>query len=49
MDKFNGVIIFATNLFENYDEAFLRRTIQELSEMDILFWEAILFLMTKKT
>lgn len=27
MDKFNGVIIFATNLFENYDEAFLRRII----------------------
>ena len=25
LDKFNGVIIFATNLFENYDEAFLRR------------------------
>ncbi|NTW21612.1 MAG: AAA family ATPase [Nostocales cyanobacterium W4_Combined_metabat2_030] len=27
IDKFNGVIIFATNLFENYDEAFLRRII----------------------
>ncbi|HAX76256.1 MAG TPA: AAA family ATPase [Cyanobacteria bacterium UBA11372] len=27
MDKFNGVIIFATNLFENYDDAFLRRII----------------------
>ena len=25
LDKFNGVIIFATNLFDNYDEAFLRR------------------------
>ncbi|MBR8840421.1 MAG: ATP-binding protein [Stigonema ocellatum SAG 48.90 = DSM 106950] len=25
LEKFNGVIIFATNLFENYDEAFLRR------------------------
>jgi ATP-dependent 26S proteasome regulatory subunit len=25
LDKFNGVIVFATNLFENYDEAFLRR------------------------
>ncbi|EKD10275.1 ATP-binding protein [Arthrospira platensis] len=27
MDKFNGVIVFATNLFENYDNAFLRRII----------------------
>ncbi|MEB3883438.1 AAA family ATPase [Lyngbya sp. CCY1209] len=27
MDKFNGVIVFATNLFENYDDAFLRRII----------------------
>lgn len=25
LDKFNGVIIFATNLFDNYDETFLRR------------------------
>jgi SpoVK/Ycf46/Vps4 family AAA+-type ATPase len=25
LDKFNGVIIFATNLFDNYDEAFVRR------------------------
>jgi SpoVK/Ycf46/Vps4 family AAA+-type ATPase len=25
LEKFNGVTIFATNLFENYDEAFLRR------------------------
>lgn len=25
LENFNGVIIFATNLFENYDEAFLRR------------------------
>ena len=25
LDKFNGVIIFTTNLFEHYDEAFLRR------------------------
>ncbi|GBL10087.1 ATP-dependent zinc metalloprotease FtsH 2 [Microcystis aeruginosa Sj] len=25
LDKFNGIIIFATNLFDNYDEAFLRR------------------------
>ena len=25
LDKFNGVVIFATNLFDNYDEAFLRR------------------------
>lgn len=27
MDKFNGVIIFVINLFENYDEVFLRRII----------------------
>lgn len=27
LDKFNGVIVFATNLFDNYDEAFLRRII----------------------
>jgi len=27
LDKFNGVVIFATNLFDNYDEAFLRRII----------------------
>jgi ATP-dependent 26S proteasome regulatory subunit len=27
LDNFNGVIIFATNLFENYDDAFLRRII----------------------
>ncbi|MGF1939252.1 MAG: ATP-binding protein [Nostoc sp. ChiQUE02] len=27
LDKFNGVIIFTTNLFENYDGAFLRRII----------------------
>lgn len=25
LDKFNGIIVFATNLFDNYDEAFLRR------------------------
>lgn len=25
LDKFNGIIIFATNLFDNYDEAFVRR------------------------
>ncbi|WP_414585780.1 ATP-binding protein [Scytonema sp. PCC 10023] len=25
LDKFNGIVVFATNLFENYDEAFLRR------------------------
>lgn len=25
LDKFNGAIIFATNLFDNYDEAFVRR------------------------
>jgi len=25
LDKFDGTIIFATNLFKNYDEAFLRR------------------------
>ncbi len=25
LDKFDGIIIFATNLFKNYDEAFLRR------------------------
>ncbi|WP_066424977.1 ATP-binding protein [Anabaena sp. 4-3] len=27
LDKFNGIIVFATNLFDNYDEAFLRRII----------------------
>lgn len=27
LDNFNGVVIFATNLFENYDDAFLRRII----------------------
>lgn len=27
LDKFNGIVIFATNLFDNYDEAFLRRII----------------------
>lgn len=27
LDKFNGVVIFATNLFDNYDSAFLRRII----------------------
>jgi len=27
LDKFNGVIVFATNLFDNYDDAFLRRII----------------------
>lgn len=25
LDKYNGIIVFATNLFDNYDEAFLRR------------------------
>jgi ATP-dependent 26S proteasome regulatory subunit len=25
LDKFNGIIVFATNLFDNYDQAFLRR------------------------
>ena len=30
LDKFNGVVIFATNLFDNYDEAFLRRIIFHL-------------------
>ncbi|XWK87894.1 MAG: ATP-binding protein [Phormidium sp.] len=45
MDKFNGVIIFATNLFENYDEAFLRRIIFNVEfpvpdrEMRIQLWE----------
>ncbi|PSB56469.1 ATP-binding protein [Chamaesiphon polymorphus] len=27
LDKFNGIVVFATNLFDNYDEAFLRRII----------------------
>ena len=45
MDKFNGVIIFATNLFENYDEAFLRRIIFNVEfpvpdrEMRTQLWE----------
>ncbi|MBD2184761.1 26S protease regulatory subunit [Planktothrix sp. FACHB-1355] len=45
MDKFNGVIIFATNLFENYDAAFLRRIIFNVEfpvpdrEMRIQLWE----------
>ena len=25
LDKFDGIIVFATNLFDNYDEAFVRR------------------------
>ncbi len=25
LDKFNGIVVFATNLFDNYDQAFLRR------------------------
>lgn len=25
LDRFNGIIVFATNLFDNYDQAFLRR------------------------
>ena len=45
MDKFNGVIIFATNLFENYDDAFLRRIIFNVEfpipdqEMRTQLWE----------
>jgi len=45
IDKFNGVIIFATNLFENYDEAFLRRIIFNVEfpvpdqEMRTQLWE----------
>lgn len=25
LDKFNGIVVFATNIFDSYDEAFLRR------------------------
>lgn len=45
MDKFDGVLIFATNLFENYDEAFLRRIIFNVeflppdTEMRRKLWE----------
>lgn len=45
MDKFDGVLIFATNLFENYDEAFLRRIIFNVeflppdAEMRRKLWE----------
>lgn len=27
LDKFNGIIVFTTNIFDNYDEAFLRRVL----------------------
>lgn len=30
LDRFDGVAIFATNLFQNYDEAFLRRIAQHV-------------------
>lgn len=45
LDKFNGVIVFATNLFDNYDEAFLRRIIFNVefpipdNAMRIKLWE----------
>jgi len=45
LDKFNGVTIFATNLFENYDPAFLRRIIFNVEfpvpnlEMRIQLWK----------
>ncbi len=45
LEKFNGVIIFATNLFENYDEAFLRRILFNIefplpdTSMKIKLWE----------
>ncbi|NMG22697.1 ATP-binding protein [Brasilonema bromeliae] len=45
LEKFNGVIIFATNLFENYDEAFIRRILFNIeftlpdTTMRIQLWE----------
>jgi ATP-dependent 26S proteasome regulatory subunit len=41
LDKFNGIIVFATNLFDNYDEAFLRRILFNIEFLapDILMRE----------
>jgi SpoVK/Ycf46/Vps4 family AAA+-type ATPase len=45
LDKFNGVIIFATNRFEDYDTAFLRRILFNVEflppdqEMRIKLWQ----------
>ncbi|MDJ0615168.1 MAG: ATP-binding protein [Calothrix sp. MO_192.B10] len=44
LDKFDGIIIFATNLFKNYDEAFLRRILFNIEfqppdyEMRLQLW-----------
>ncbi len=45
LDKFNGIVIFATNLFDNYDDAFVRRIIFNIEfsppdyEMRIQLWK----------
>lgn len=45
LDKFNGIVIFATNLFDNYDDAFLRRIIFHVEfslpneEMRVRLWK----------
>ena len=45
LDKFNSVVIFATNLFDNYDEAFLRRIIFHIEfplpnyDMRVALWK----------
>ena len=52
LDKFDGVVIFATNLAKNYDGAFVRRILAHIEfelpdkECRIKLWEYLCLLYT---